>query len=174
MGTGRYGNGDRVREGRATGPGEGRHQDEGEKQQQEDQGGGRGQANPPTTGGHDNLDILYTNAQSIVGKIDELSCTASELNPDLILLTETWCNDSISEAFLHIPGYELEVRLERKDTAGGRGRGLLVYSKQGLKVLTLDKVVDFNQYSMFLVNGVTIYLIYRPPSGGSVSIDTLV
>ena len=148
MGTGRYSNGDREREGRATEPGEGRHRDEGEKQQQEDQGGGRGQANPPTTGGHENLDILYTNAQSIVGKIDELSCTASELNPDLILLTETWCNDSISEAFLHIPGYELEVRLGREDTAGGRGGGLLVYSKPGLKVLTLDKVVDFHQYQV--------------------------
>ena len=122
------------------------------KQQQEDQGrgrggGGGGEASAPTTHGHDTLSILYTNAQSIVGKIDELSCTSSELKPDLILLTETWCNDSVSDAFLSIPDYELHHRLDREDTAGGRGGGLLVYSKKGIKVLSLNKVKHFHQYS---------------------------
>ena len=125
------------------------------KQQQEDQGrgrggGGGGEASAPTTHGHDTLSILYTNAQSIVGKIDELSCTSSELKPDLILLTETWCNDSVSDAFLSIPDYELHHRLDREDTAGGRGGGLLVYSKKGIKVLSLDKVQHFHQYSRLL------------------------
>jgi hypothetical protein len=55
----------------------------------------------------DELKVLYTNAQSIVGKIDELGSVASEVKPDLILVTETWCNAQISDAFLNIQGYEL-------------------------------------------------------------------
>jgi hypothetical protein len=39
------------------------------------------------------LKVLYTNAQSIVGKVDELSSVASEMQPDLILVTESWCNE---------------------------------------------------------------------------------
>ena len=100
-----------------------RHQ--AENQQQEEQGGGvgRDEGDATAASGHDTLSILYTNAQSIVGKIDELSCTASELKPDLILLAETWCNDNTSDAFLNIQGYELQIRLDREDTAGGRGGG---------------------------------------------------
>ena len=48
-----------------------------------------------------------------------------------------------------------------------------MYSKKGLKVLSLDKTETFHQYSRFIVSGVTIYLVYRPPSGGSASIEAL-
>ena len=40
-------------------------------------------------------------------KIDELQCVAAEKRPDLILITESWCNDDITNAFLAIDGYEL-------------------------------------------------------------------
>ena len=121
------------------------------------------------------MKILYTNAQSIVSKIDELSCVASDMNPDFILLTETWCNEAISEAFLTIPGYDLQqdLRTDREDTAGGRGGGLLVYSKKGMKILALDKTVNFDQYCKFSVNDIKVYLVYRPPNGGAVSISNL-
>ncbi len=54
---------------------------------------------------------MYTNAQSLAGKVNELSCTVVDLNPDLILLTETWLNKDISDAYLTIPGYELKSDL---------------------------------------------------------------
>ncbi len=38
------------------------------------------------------LKILYLNAQSICGKINELQCAAADLNPDILLACETWCN----------------------------------------------------------------------------------
>jgi hypothetical protein len=80
---------------------------------------------------------MYSNAQSLVGKVNELSCVASDINPDIILVTESWCNESISDAYLSIQGYELksDLQVDRSDTGGGRGRGLIVYAKSEFSVL---------------------------------------
>ena len=51
------------------------------------------------------LKILYTNIQSVFSKINELAVQAVDQCPDIILLTETWCNASTSNATLAIPGY---------------------------------------------------------------------
>ena len=66
-------------------------------------------------------------------KIDELASMAVEIGPDLILLTEGWCSGEISHAFLNIPGYEMQqdLRLDREDTTGGRGGGLLAGADTG-------------------------------------------
>jgi hypothetical protein len=110
--------------------------------------------------------VLYLNAQSVVKKVDELRCVASMADPDIILVTESWCNSEISNAFLAIDGYELQqdLRTDREDTAGGRGGGLLVYGKTGLTILKLDKEVEMQQYCVFKVSNVTFYLLYRSPN----------
>ncbi len=63
-----------------------------------------------------------------------------DIEPDLILLTETWCNSTIPDAFLTLEGYRLEtdLRRERTDTRNGIGGGLLVYAREELKVLPCD------------------------------------
>jgi len=105
-----------------------------------------------------------------VNKINELACVASDTKPDLILLTESWCHSGISDAFLSIPGFQLqpELRVDRKDTANGIGGGLLVYSRDGLDILPCDKVLKFDQYVKFSVTNCgltnTIFLVHRPPS----------
>jgi len=110
------------------------------------------------------------NSQSIVNKINELACVASDAKPDIILVTESWCHEGISDAYLAIPGFQLqpELRVDRMDTANGIGGGLLVYSRDGLDILPCDKVLNFNQYAKFTVKNCgltnTIFLIYRPPS----------
>ena len=53
------------------------------------------------------LSIMYTNAQSIVNKINELRTLAYDLKPDIILINESWTNKSITKAYLHVQGYEL-------------------------------------------------------------------
>ena len=102
----------------------------------------------------------------MVKKVDELRCVASMTDPDIILVTESWCNSEISNAFLAIDGYELQqdLRTDREDTAGGRGGGLLVYGKTGLTILKLDKEVEMQQYCVFKVSNVTFYLLYRSPN----------
>lgn len=99
-------------------------------------------------------------------KVDELSCVADMIKPDLILITESWCNEDISDAHLSIEGYELvpDLRMDRDNTVRGRGGGLLVYVKNSVKVLKLDQSVKFHQYCRFNVNDVTFYLIYRSPN----------
>ena len=120
------------------------------------------------------LKILYTNIQSVFSKINEIVVNTVDQNPDIILLTETWCNPSISNATLAIPGYQLEteLRTDRSDTANGIGGGLLVYTKLGLKILPCDKyrTNEFNQFCCFRVQTkgepLTIILVYRPPGAG--------
>ena len=68
---------------------------------------------------------MYSNIQSIQSKLYELNVQAVDLNPDIILLTETWCNQSVSDATLTIPNYHLEAELrrDREDTTNGVGAG---------------------------------------------------
>ena len=110
-----------------------------------------------------------------MNKINELACTVSDLEPDLVLVTESWCNSDITNAFLNMAGYELQpdLRVDRTDTDRGRGGGLLVYAKNGLQILSCDKVADFQQYCKFIVRDVVFYLIYRSPNSAATEVTKL-
>ena len=115
---------------------------------------------------------MYANAQSIASKLGELAATAKDLQPDLILLCETWCNDTVSNASLSIDDYRLEtdLRCDRTDTKNGIGGGLLVYAKNELKILPCDSYSTsmFNQFCAFTIatrsEKLNVILCYRPPS----------
>lgn len=152
----------------------------GEEEQQEGQdrergGGGAGQQETEV------LKLLYTNAQSIQGKIHELAAISMDESPDIILLCETWCNSSVNDAAIALPNYQLQVdlRKDRTDTANGIGGGLLVYSKLGIEILPYDKFSDneFNQFASFSVRTSSqilhVILIYRPPSSNAENMDKL-
>jgi hypothetical protein len=135
-----------------------------DRREEEEEGKERGQQGSGPASKE--IKVLYLNAQSIVRKVNELACVAESLKPDLILITESWCNSDVTNAFLSIDGYEIpsDLRADREDTAQGRGGGLLVYAKTGLKVLKIDTECKFRQYCMFLVNDIVFYLIYRSPN----------
>ena len=115
--------------------------------------------------------ILYTNARSLLSKIDELSILAIDNSPDVIIITETWCNNTISNAMLNINGYSIEpnLRIDRTDTANGIGGGIIVYCKTGLTIKP-SSVNDFIQYCRFEIvdksnkNNLEITVIYRSPN----------
>ena len=117
------------------------------------------------------LEIIYTNAQSIVNKIDELRSVVSTLKPDIILINESWTHSDITNAYLKIDGYELSGRQDRTDTVDGRGGGLLVYSKLGLTVSEVENKTDFNQVMAVSVatksKQLTINLVYRSPNSSN-------
>ena len=125
--------------------------------------------------------ILYSNVQSIFNKFNELAAYAAEEDPDFILLTETWCNVTINNAALSIPGYQLEtdLRRDRENTTNGIGGGLLVYTKNGLKVTTCKQLENYNllQYCAFSLitdrEPVNIVLVYRPPSSDKKNTEEL-
>ena len=141
------------------------------KQQQEREESGRGGRSGAPVPEPEILKILYTNIQSITSKINELALNAADSNPDIILLTETWCNQTIPDAALNLQNYALETDLRRDwtDTKNGVGGGLLVYAKTGIRILPCDKFKDneFTQFCSFKVKTkgppITIILVYRPP-----------
>ena len=53
--------------------------------------------------------ITLANMMSLAPKIDELRCFVNDTKPDLISLTETWINDSVSDHDLNIPGYNMVI-----------------------------------------------------------------
>jgi hypothetical protein len=94
----------------------------------------------------------------------------------LILLTESWCNDQITDAFLTVPGYELinDLHIDRTNTEKGRGGGLLVYAVKDLSVCVLPvDINDYFQHCKFKVKDLVVYLIYRSPSSNANSISGL-
>lgn len=94
--------------------------------------------------------------------------------PEIILITESWCNNQINNAAISLPGYQLEtdLRRDRTDTGNGIGGGLVVYSKNGVKLETVEKFdnIDFNQFCAFKIKTtetpIHIVLMYRPPNSG--------
>jgi len=95
--------------------------------------------------------------------------------PDIVLVTESWCHQETTNAYLSVDGYELvpDLRVDREDTAQGRGGGILVYVKNGLRVVKCDQVIDFSQHCIFKVSGLTIYLVYRSPNSPPAAMEKL-
>ena len=117
------------------------------------------------------ITILYTNAQSLVNKIDELRSVALDLKPDIILISESWTNKDISKAYLSIQGYELQARKDRTDTTAGRGGGILVYSRYDLIVTKIELKTPFEQVISVRVSTeakpLFINLVYRSPNSSA-------
>ena len=89
--------------------------------------------------------VLYTNARSIVNKMDELRAIVTIKNPDIVAITETWTNDIVNDEHLQLRGYEIIERKDRNDTERGRGGGILIYAKQKLNVWRGETISEFNQ-----------------------------
>ena len=124
---------------------------------------------------------MYLNARSIASKLPELEILSIDKKPDLILITETWCNANTTNAMLNIKNYYLEpnLRCDRSDTLHGIGGGLLVYVRYGLTVLPCDNNSVFNQYCNFKLlnskNSVDLIftLVYRSPNSSRENSDKL-
>ena len=125
------------------------------------------------------LKVLYSNVQSICNKIDELKCTVDKQDPDVIILTETWCNPNITQPFLEIPGNTLdpELRHDRSDTVNGIGGSILIYVRIGLTFLTCDLINDFNQHCRFSIKSkndvLNFTVIYRSPNSNITNTNKL-
>ena len=79
---------------------------------------GLGQLQPNSSVKDVSLSLLYYNARSLFPKLDHLKAECSLLNPDIICITESWLDDSITDTELRIPGFNL-VWLDRNRHGGG-------------------------------------------------------
>ena len=114
------------------------------------------------------IKILFTNAQSVGNKMDELRAITSIVNPDLMALTETWANESIGSDFFAIDGYDLIIRKDRNDTDKGRGGGIFIYASKKIHVWSIEQKTTFNQCASVRVKcdreNVNIHVVYRSPN----------
>ena len=120
------------------------------------------------------LTIVYTNARSVIKKMDELKVLACDIKPEIIAITETWTNETITNEYLQIPNYILIARADRCDTNQGRGGGVLMYARADLRAFQKVNDSDFNQFCEIQIeiqgeDPLIIYTVYRSPnsSGGN-------
>ena len=71
---------------------------------------------------HKPLKIININFQSIKNKTAELGNFISVSDPDILIGTETWLNQTITDNEIFPPGYSL-LRKDRQDGYGGGGGG---------------------------------------------------
>ena len=122
--------------------------------------------------------LMYTNCQSVMNKRAEMKAVVTDLNPDLVCLTECWTNETIDSGILTIDGYELLVRKDRSDTTKGRGGGILVYGRSGMVVWEVETDTEFCQAGGVQVktegDDTAIYVIYRSPNSSLVNDNKLI
>ena len=113
------------------------------------------------------LRVMYANVQSLNNKVNELRALVVKESPDVIALAETWTNESVANEFLHVEGYDMVVRKDRRDTIGGRGGGIIVYVKE---VFAWQEEVEtaFNQCALVKVKrkgrDLGLRIVYRSPN----------
>ena len=129
-----------------------------------------GRAKRPEESGVDGqgeLRIMYANVQSLNNKVNELRALVAVECPDVIALTETWTNENVANEFLHVEGYDMVVRKDRRDTVGGRGGGIIVYVKD-LFAWQAEVETDFNQCALVKikrrVRDLGLRVVYRSPN----------
>lgn len=73
---------------------------------------------------------FYTNAGSLLNKMDELRVICSQRNPYIIGITETWCSPGNTDGEVSISG----MTTFRRDREVGKGGGVALYLKSNLKL----------------------------------------
>ena len=82
-------------------------------------------------------------------------------NPNILVITETWTNDAISNDYLNINGYDVIERKDRNDTKEGHGGGIIVYVKKTMCAWREECDTVFNQCGMIGVkmNGGDLHVL---------------
>ena len=127
--------------------------------------------------GRGEINVSFANVQSIVNKVEEVKAFIAMSNCDIFAATETWANDEIGNNLLHIDGYEIVARIDRKDTDRGRGGGIIVYAKPEIDIWTLDATTPFHQCVTLRVKKgceeVDVHVVYRSPNSKKENDDDL-
>nr|VZH92783.1 unnamed protein product [Spirometra erinaceieuropaei] len=111
------------------------------------------------------LRCLYTNAQSLISKLDELKLCLVELSPDVLAVTETWLSGTISDNEVALPGYQIY----RRDREHRQGGGIVVYVNDGLAVSDNTTKFVCSTEAIWLTIKATgspcldVLTVYRPP-----------
>ena len=84
---------------------------------------------------------FYTNASSLIPKLDELKQRVTENGYHLVGITESWGKQDIKDSELHIEGYTM-YRHDRTNDTATKGGGALMYVKDSLKSQMLPSLTN--------------------------------
>ena len=106
------------------------------------------------------LKVYAANVRGLVKNIKIINTLQLE-DYEILLLSEIWNIKEFENA--KINGFELSQWYQRD----GRGGGVAIYIKEGLKYSKLNGIVNngIMESVGIQVNGLSIYCVYRPPSG---------
>ena len=113
------------------------------------------------------LNCVHLNVRSLYNKLDELRCV-TERNPniDILCVSETWLDESVTNEEIAINDFNAPFRLDRKDANGG---GVLIYTKPHVKCLEREDLYDPNieatwiEICMSQTQPILLGCVYRPP-----------
>ena len=108
------------------------------------------------------LNLFYSNCRSLPPKIDSLRALAAADDPDIILLCETWLDDSITDAELSISNYSI-CRRDRNRHGGG----VAIYVRDNVpySVFISHTSLELLMVDLKLKQGNLLCgVFYRPPS----------
>ena len=126
------------------------------------------------TGGNDlikspefRLSAFFVNSRSLCNKMSLLRAYVNECNPLIVCITETWCHDGISDAFLKLDGY----CIYRCDRSGAVGGGVIIFVHASIPSVIVSKFDSCGSEAVacrmfFPKNDVdlTLCCVYSPPS----------
>jgi len=121
------------------------------------------------------LRCFYTNANSIINKMFEFRERVNTGSYEVAGAAETWSNESINDAELHIEGYNM-YRKDRKRTRGG---GLILYIKNTIRAAINEELTNCEfEESLWCnveLNGqrLLVGLCYRSPTSTPVNDENL-
>lgn len=122
------------------------------------------------------LGFIRLNVRSLLPKLDMVYIWAKNTNADVIVISESWLNKSISDKDISITGYKV-FRSDRLK----KGGGVAIYVKEHLEASLLLSVSIAKQYELLALNlsvsktlQITIAGCYRPPSATSNAVQSLI
>jgi len=117
------------------------------------------------------LNVIHVNIKSLVAKIDNLKLYISKTNVHVILVSETWLDEDLTDQMVHIPGYKLYRHDRKKLNDRGndmRGGGVAVFVKCGLSVKIITKSAETDKIEFLFLelktnhNTVMLGCVYFP------------
>nr|VZI03832.1 unnamed protein product [Spirometra erinaceieuropaei] len=111
------------------------------------------------------LRCLYTNAQSLISKLDELKLCLVKLSLGVLAATETRLSGNINDNEVALPGYQIY----RRDREHRQGGGIVVYVNDGLAVSDNNTKFACSTETISLTLKATgspcldVLTVYRPP-----------
>lgn len=117
------------------------------------------------------MNCWYTNANSLVGKIDEFRYRVQEC--DIIGVTETWAGQHITDAELAVPGFNM-FRGDRRDRQGG---GVLLYVRTSMQAIQVESLGSFEESVWCTISTgqekLLVGICYRSPTSSALNNNRL-